>query len=164
MSVIREMTDQDALRVLEIYKIGLETRNATFETKVPSWGDWDEKYHDHSRFVFVEKGKILGWVVLAPTSARKVYAGVAEVSIYVDTNAHGQGIGSKLMEQVILSSESQGIWTLYSSVFPENKATLSLHEKFGFRIIGRREKIAKLDGLWRDTVLLERRSKVIGIE
>ncbi len=164
MSVIREITDQDAPRVLEIYKMGLETRNATFETKVPSWGDWDAKHHAHSRFVFVEDERVLGWIALTPVSARKVYAGVAEISIYVDTDLHGRGIGSKLMEKVILSSEEQGIWTLYSSVFPENKATLSLHEKFGFRIIGRREKIAKLDGHWRDTILLERRSKRIGIE
>ncbi len=162
--VIREMTDQDAPRVLEIYKMGLETRNATFETKVPSWQDWDAKHHYHSRFVFVEDVKILGWIVLAPVSVRKVYAGVAEVSVYIAINAHGKGIGSKLMEKVILSSEKQGIWTLYSSIFPENKATLRLHEKFGFRIIGRREKIAKLDGRWRDTILLERRSIVVGIE
>ncbi len=162
--MIRTMTGQDGPRILEIYKMGLETRNATFETEVPSWTDWDAKHHPHSRFVFVEGEKILGWIALAPVSARKVYAGVAEVSVYIATNAHGKGIGSQLMEKVILSSEKQGIWTLYSSIFPENEATLRLHEKFDFRIIGRREKIAKLDSRWRDTILLERRSKVIGIE
>lgn len=162
--MIREMTSQDADRVLEIYKMGLATRNATFETEVPPWKDWDAKHHAHSRFVFVEDEKVLGWIALAPVSARKVYAGVAEVSVYMDTNALGKGLGSQLMEKVVLSSEAQGIWTLYSSIFPENKATLRLHEKFGFKVIGRREKIAKLDGDWRDTILLERRSKVIGIE
>ena len=162
--MIRKMTAEDAPRVLDIYKMGLETHNATFETKVPTWADWDAKHHRHSRFVFVEDERVLGWVALAPTSARKVYAGVAEVSVYVDTNASGKGIGSKLMARVIASSEEKGIWTLYSSVFPENKATVRLHEKFGFRIIGKREKIAKLDGHWRDTILLERRSILIGTE
>jgi|APSaa5957512622_1039677.scaffolds.fasta_scaffold66119_2 L-amino acid N-acyltransferase YncA len=164
VSVIREMTGQDGPRILEIYKMGLETRNATFETEVPSWADWGAKHLSHSRFVFVENEKLLGWIALSPVSARKVYSGVAEVSVYVNTDVHGKGIGSNLMEKIVLSSEEKGIWTLYSSIFPENEATLRLHEKFGFRIIGRREKIAKLDGRWRDTILLERRSKVIGIE
>ncbi len=163
-TMLREMTEQDAPHVLAIYKMGLETRNATFETEVPSWSDWDAKHHAHSRFVFVEDEKILGWIALAPTSARKVYAGVAEVSVYIDTTVLGRGIGSKLMAQVILSSEEQGIWTLYSSVFPENEATLRLHKKFGFRVIGKQEKIAKLDDQWRDTILLERRSKTAGVE
>lgn len=158
------MTGEDGPRILEIYKMGLETRNATFETEVPSWVDWDAKHHAHSRFVFVEGEKVLGWIALSPVSARKVYAGVVEVSVYIDTDAHGKGIGSKLMEKVIFSSGEQGIWTLYSSIFPENIATLRLHEKFGFRVIGRRENIAKLDDQWRDTILLERRSNVIGIE
>ena len=162
--MIRAMKSQDAERVLAIYKMGLETRNATFETNVPSWEKWNAKYHPHSRFVFVEHEKVLGWIVLAPTSARQVYAGVAEVSVYVDTNEGGKGIGSALMKKVIESSEAHGIWTLYSSVFAENIATVKLHEKFGFRVIGIREKIAKLDDEWRDTILLERRSKIIGVE
>jgi L-amino acid N-acyltransferase YncA len=159
--MIREMTQQDSTRVLEIYKMGLDTRNATFETNVPSWADWDEKHLKHSRFVYIEYEKVLGWIALSPVSARKVYAGVVEVSVYIDASSLGKGIGSKLMKQVIISSEKQGIWTLCSSVFPENKATLKLHKKFGFRIIGTREKIAQLDGKWRDTVLLERRSKIV---
>jgi phosphinothricin acetyltransferase len=161
--MIREMTQQDSIRVLEIYKMGLDTRNATFETNVPSWADWDEKHLMHSRFVYVEHEKVLGWIALSPVSARKAYAGVAEVSVYIDTSSFGKGIGSKLMEQAIISSEEHGIWTLSSSVFSENKATLKLHEKFGFRIIGTREKIAQLDGKWRDTILLERRSRKVGI-
>ncbi|MFN8257560.1 MAG: N-acetyltransferase family protein [Bacteroidales bacterium] len=161
--MIREMTDMDSFRVLDIYRMGLETGNATFETSVPTWMDWDLKHLKHSRFVYIENNNILGWVSLSPVSTRKVYEGVAEVSIYIDINNLGRGIGSKLMGKVIESSEKHGIWTLYSSVFPEITATLKLHHKFGFRTIGVREKIARLDGKWRDTVLLERRSKIVGL-
>ena len=161
--MIREMSGLDSSRVLEIYKMGLDTRNATFETKVPSWIDWDKKHLPHSRFVYVDNEKLYGWTALSSVSTRQVYSGVAEISIYIDTDFLGKGIGSELMDKVIMSSENFGIWTLYSSIFPENIATLKLHEKFGFRIIGFREKIAKLDNKWRDTVLLERRSKKIGI-
>ena len=161
--MIREMIPNDSTRVLEIYKMGLDTSNATFETNVPSWIDWDSKHLNHSRFVYLESDKILGWIALSPVSTRKVYEGVVEVSVYIDTNILGKGIVSKLMEKVIISSEMHGIWTLYSSVFPENVATLKLHDRFGFRVIGTREKIAKLDNKWRDTVLLERRSKKTGI-
>jgi L-amino acid N-acyltransferase YncA len=152
------MTAQDAERVLEIYKAGLDTCNATFETRVPLWSDWDQKHLPHSRFVFEAKGRILGWVALTPFSTRQVYQGVAEVSIYVDEGQRGKGIGSELMNKVIASSEDHGIWTLFSSVFPENTATLKLHAKSGFRVVGTREKIARLNGKWRDTVMLERRS------
>jgi len=161
--MIRQMTHQDRLRILEIYKMGLDTRNATFETEVPEWPDWDLHHFKHSRFVYEENGKILGWVALSPVSTRKVYKGVAEISVYIDMETLGKGMGSKLMDRAIISSEENGIWTLYSSIFPENTVTLKLHEKFGFRIIGTREKIAKLDGKWRDTILLEKRSKRIGI-
>jgi phosphinothricin acetyltransferase len=139
--------------------MGLDTRNATFETDVPFWIDWDLKHLEHSRFVYVDSEKILGWIALSPVSTRKVYKGVAEISVYVDTANLGKGIGSALMDRVIISSEEHGIWTLCSSVFPENTATLKLHERFGFRVIGTRERIAQLDGKWRDTVLVERRSK-----
>lgn len=161
--MIREMTGQDGSSILEIYKMGVDSRNATFDTTVPSWIDWDLKHLQHSRFVYVDKQKVLGWIALTPVSARQVYRGVAEVNVYIDINFLGKGIGSQLIEQLINSSEEQGIWTLYSSIFPENTATFKLHEKFGFRVIGRREKIAKLDDIWRDTVVLERRSKRIGI-
>ncbi|MBN1650331.1 MAG: N-acetyltransferase [Bacteroidales bacterium] len=162
--MIRELIPEDAIRVLEIYKMGLDSRNATFETDVPLWADWDLKYLKHSRFVFIDKGQIVGWIALSPVSTRKVYKGVAEISVYVDTNTLGKGIGSKLMEKVIYSSEKQGIWTLYSSIFPENTATLKLHKKFGFRVIGTLEKIAQLDGKWRDTILLERRNRKVGVD
>ncbi|MDF1548766.1 MAG: GNAT family N-acetyltransferase [Bacteroidales bacterium] len=160
--MIREMNQGDAKRVLEIYQQGLNTRNATFETVVPVWEDWDKKYLEHSRFVYDLNGDVVGWVVLSSVSTREVYKGVCEISIYVDNNNKGKGIGSSLMEKVIESSEINGVWTLFSSVFPENVATIKLHEKFGFRVIGTREKIAQLDGKWRDTIMLERRSKIVG--
>jgi L-amino acid N-acyltransferase YncA len=159
--MLREMQHQDHSRVLEIYRMGLETRNSTFETTVPSWEDWDMRHLSHSRFVFEEEGIVLGWIALSPFSSREVYNGVAEVSIYVDPHFQRKKIGTQLMDQMIRSSEKNGVWTLFSSVFPENEATLQLHRKFGFRVIGRREKIARLDGIWRDTVLLERRSPLI---
>lgn len=161
--MIREMTENDSSRVLEIYKMGLETRNATFETKVPSWNDWDLKHLRHSRFVYVDDNTILGWAALTPVSSRKVYEGVAEISIYIDRDFTSKGLGSQLMSKIIISSEEHGIWTLFSSIFPENIATLNLHKKFGFRVVGTREKIAQLDGKWRDTVILERRSTKVGI-
>jgi phosphinothricin acetyltransferase len=156
--MVRNMLQADSETVLEIYRMGLETRNATFETTVPSWKDWDSKHLMHSRFVSEYDGKVVGWAALTPFSMREVYRGVAEVSIYVAAGFRGEKIGSGLMEQIIISSELNGIWTLVSSVFPENEATLKLHQKFGFRIIGKRERIAQLDGKWRDTILLERRS------
>jgi len=157
--MIREMTARESTRVLEIYKMGMDTRNATFETDVPTWLDWDSKHLQHSRFVFIENEKVLGWAALSAVSVRPAYKGVAEISIYIDTDFRAKGIGSKLMEKVIQSSEENGIWTLNSSVFPENIATLKLHERFGFRIIGFKEQVAKLDGKWRNTVLMERRSR-----
>jgi L-amino acid N-acyltransferase YncA len=160
--MIREMFETDSSRVLEIYKLGIETRNATFETSLPTWSEWDSKYYKHSRFVYDLNGKVLGWIALSPTSTRNAYRGVAEVSIYIDLNYARQGIGSMLMESAIRSSEENGIWTLQSSVFKENIATQRLHEKFGFRVLGIREKIATLEGIWRDTIILERRSKIVG--
>jgi len=144
--------------------MGIETRNATFETNLPNWEDWSSRHLKHSRFVFENNGEILGWVALSQVSSRLVYRGVAEVSIYIDLNHSKKGIGSELMNKVIQSSEENGIWTLQSSVFPENKATLRLHEKFGFRVIGKRERIACLDGVWRDTLIFERRSKIVGVQ
>ncbi len=161
--MIRKMTEQDCARVLEIYQMGIETRNATFETAIPSWADWDSVHLKHSRFVYIDNGNVIGWVALSPLSTRSAYQGVAELSIYIDTNILGKGIGSLLMYKVITSSEENGIWSLYSSVFPENTATLKLHEKFNFRIVGTREKIGQIDGKWRDTILLERRSGMTGL-
>jgi L-amino acid N-acyltransferase YncA len=160
--MINEMYSSNGQRVLDIYEIGIKTRNATFETSIPTWDEWDSRHIKHSRFVYEENGIIIGWVALSPVSSRNAYKGVAEVSIYVDLSYARQGIGTMLMERAIKSSEENGIWTLQSSVFPENIATLRLHEKFGFRVVGKREKIATLDGIWRDTLIFERRSIVVG--
>ena len=156
--MIRTMLQSDSERVLDIYRMGLETGNATFETVVPSWQEWDSRHLSHSRFVFDDDGIVMGWAALSSFSTREAYRGVAELSIYVATGFRGRKLGSELMEQVISSSEQNGIWTLVSSVFPENEATLKLHKKYGFRVIGRRERIARHKGKWRDTILLERRS------
>ena len=157
------MKKTDGPSVLEIYAYGLATRMATFETKIPTWVQLDQKWYKHSRFVYEQNGKVVGWVALIPVSNREVYRGVAEVSVYVAEGARGKGIGSQLMPRVIQSSEQNGIWTLYASMFPENTATVRLHQKCGFRKVGIREKIACLDGDWRDTLIMERRSKTVGI-
>jgi len=161
--MIRDMLKNDKRQILDIYEKGLKTKNATFETNLPSWEEWDAHHHKHSRFVYLNNNSIIGWVALSPVSTRYVYRGVAEISIYIDPDYSGRGIGSELMEKAIFSSEVNGIWTLYASIFPENKASLRLHEKFGFRKIGMREKIASLDGIWRDTIILERRSANVGM-
>jgi L-amino acid N-acyltransferase YncA len=160
---IREMTESDSAAVLEIYRMGIETKNATFEKEVPSWTDWSTGHLNHSKFVALIDKEITGWVALSPVSKREAYRGVSEISIYIHRDHWGKGIASALMEKVIDSSEKNGIWTLFAVVFPENRASLLLHEKHGFRIIGRREKISKIDGIWRDTIMLERRSKIEGI-
>lgn len=159
---IRPFKSSDWEAVADIYRQGLETRNATFETQVPDRDIWMKKFHPHLLWV-AEPGSIVAWAGLQPVSARKVYEGVAEVTIYVDSNHSGKGIGTTLMTHLIEESEKAGIWTLYASIFPENIASIRLHRSTGFREIGYREKIARLDGRWRDTVLFERRSKKIGI-
>lgn len=162
--MIRPMNDSDAQVVLEIYQKGLDSRNATFETTVPLWKDWDRSHHKIGRFVYLDSESVIGWVALSPVSTRSCYSGVAEVSIYVAPEFVGQGIGHALMAHLIQDSENNGIWTLYASIFPENQATLQLHLKHGFREVGIRERVAKLDGKWRSTLILERRSKVVGNE
>lgn len=161
--MIRPMDISDAPAVLDIYKKGLETRNATFETEVPDWEKWDLSHHNFCRFVYEENGKVVGWGALAPVSNRNCYKGVAQISIYVDTDTLGRGIGGKLMRAVVESSERNGIWTLYASIFAENAASHKMHLRCGFREMGTRERIAQLDGIWRDTLILERRSKKVGI-
>ncbi len=161
--MIREMRHSDADAVLEIYRLGLDTGEASFETEVPDWSDWDRKYHSFCRLVYVRDERVLGWAALAPVSTRHCYRGVAEVSIYVDTGERGAGIGNDLMAALIEASEAHGIWTLNSSIFPENRATLRLHLRHGFREVGVRERIAQHRGRWRDTLLLERRSRRVGI-
>ena len=149
--------------VKEIYRQGLEGRNATFETEVPDFSTWYKKFNPKLLWVAVENNKVLGWAGLQPVSVRKVYEGVVEVTIYVHHSCAGKGIGSTLMHHLIDESEKAGIWTLYASIFPENTASIRLHLRHGFREIGYREKIAQLDGKWRNTVLFERRSKKVGV-
>lgn len=149
--------------VKEIYRQGLDGRNATFETEVPDFSTWYQKFNPKPLWVAVENNKVLGWAGLQPVSVRKVYEGVVEVTIYVHHSCAGKGIGSTLMHHLIDESEKAGIWTLYASIFPENTASIRLHLRHGFREIGYREKIAQLDGKWRNTVLFERRSKKVGV-
>ncbi|MFT5221521.1 MAG: L-amino acid N-acyltransferase YncA, partial [Gammaproteobacteria bacterium] len=141
---------------------GLDTGEASFETDAPDWADWDQKYLKYCRLGWEVEGILQGWATLAAVSTRHCYRGVCEVSIYVGTDWHGNGIGSSLMTRLIEASEKEEIWTLYSSIFPENSATRKLHISHGFREVGMRERIAQKDGHWRDTLILERRSQRVG--
>lgn len=161
---IVEMNKSDWGTVIEIYYDGILTGDATFQTNLPTWQEWDNSHLRNCRFVAKENNKILGWTALSPVSSRCVYAGVAEVSIYVDKKQKGKGIGKCLLEHLVENSEHNGIWTLQSSIFPENKASMKIHLSCGFVVVGRRKRIGKLKGEWRDTVLMERRSDVTGID
>lgn len=149
--------------VKEIYENGISTGNATFEVKAPEWENWDRDHLKFARNVALVKDKVAGWAALSAVSGRCVYGGVAEISVYVAEEYRGLGIGKKLLENLIAQSEENGIWTLQAGVFPENIASLKLHEKAGFRIIGKREKIGKMNNVWRDNILLEKRSQVVGV-
>ena len=161
---IEPMTPEDWPQVRAIYIEGLDTGNATFETQAPDWETWHKKQLPTCRLVAKEGGQVVGWAALSPVSARAVYAGVAEVSIYVGAASRGHHVGYSLLAALITESERNGIWTLQASIFPENVASVQLHLRHGFRQLGWRERIAKLHGVWRDTVILERRSTVVGIE
>lgn len=147
--------------VKAIYEAGLATGNASFQTSAPSWEEWDTTHLKHSRLAVLDGQSVLGWAALTPVSSRCVYAGVAEVSVYIGAASRGRGIGKILLHALITESEANGLWTLQAGIFPENTASLRLHEKCGFRLVGTREKIGRMNGVWRDTVLLERRSKKI---
>jgi len=147
-----------------VYEAGLATGNATFQIEAPSWEAWDQGHLPHSRLVAIDdSGRVLGWAALSPVSGRCVYGGVAEVSVYVAAEARGQGVGRQLLAALITEAEAQGTWTLQAGIFPENTPSIKLHENLGFRTVGYRERIGKLHGVWRDTVLLERRSAVVGV-
>ncbi len=150
--------------VKKIYEEGLATGNASFQTAAPSWEEWDKTHATHPRLIAIENEKVIGWAALTPVSGRCVYAGVAEVSVYVGEIARGRGIGKNLLKSLINKSEENNFWTLQAGIFPENKASIKIHEACGFRIIGIREKIGKMNNIWRDTLLLERRSIKIGID
>jgi L-amino acid N-acyltransferase YncA len=156
-SVIDQMRASDWEQVREIYVQGIRSGNATFETEAPAWERWDEAHLGFARLVAREGERVLGWAGLSPVSKRQAYRGVAEVTVYVAESARGQGIGRALLEALIAESESNGIWTLQASIFPENVASVELHRRCGFREVGRRERIAMLHGVWRDTLLFERR-------
>jgi L-amino acid N-acyltransferase YncA len=158
---IRPMAAADAAAVLRIYQAGLDGGQASFETVAPQWEAFDQAKLPQHRLVAVEGDEVLGWVVVWPVSSRPVYAGVVEHSVYIDPKAQGQGVGTALMEALIASTEEAGIWTLQSGVFPENEASLRLHERVGFRVVGRRERVGKHYGIWRDVLLVERRSAKI---
>jgi L-amino acid N-acyltransferase YncA len=159
---IRSFHKDDWKSVSGIYAQGLQTRNATFETEVPAYENWIKKFNPELLWVATLNDNVIGWAGLQPVSVRKVYEGVSEVTIYIHRDFGGKGIGSALMTHLIDESEKTGIWTLYASIFPENTTSIRLHLSNGFREIGYRERIAQLDGKWRNTVLFERRSKKVG--
>ena len=160
---IEKMKDEDWPAVKEIYQEGINTGNATFESKAPDWKHWDKNHLRECRLVAKSEGKIVGWVALSSVSERCAYQGVAEVSLYVTSSARGQGVGKALLKTVIEESERIGIWTLQGGTFPENTASIALQKNCGFREVGTREKIGCMNGQWRNVILMERRSKVIGI-
>jgi L-amino acid N-acyltransferase YncA len=153
-------TDWDEIR--RIYAEGIATGNATMETEPPSWESWDRAHRSDSRLVARMGERILGWAALSRVSERCAYGGVAEVSVYVAADARGRGVGRQLLEALVRASEEAGVWTLQAGIFPENVASLSIHQVCGFRIVGVREKFGRLNGVWRDVVLLERRSHRVG--
>jgi L-amino acid N-acyltransferase YncA len=162
--IVAAMVPGDWEAVVRIYQEGIATGEATFETLAPSWESWDAAHLLFARLVARENSEIVGWAALSPVSRRAAYAGVAEVSVYVADASRGRGVGRTLLERLILESEAKGVWTLQAVVFSSNAATLALHKGCGFREVGRRERISKLHGEWRDTILLERRSTEVGID
>lgn len=162
MITLIPMLPEHAGAVLEIYGHGIASGMATFETKVPDWEQFNLKYLPHSRIIALSNDEPVGWAALAPVSARECYSGVAEVSVYVHQQHQRKGIGRILLEELIKASEQNGVWSLLSVIHEENRASIHLHEQCGFRFIGYRERIAQLDGIWRTTVLLEKRSKIVG--
>ena len=155
-------SDWDAVRA--IYLEGIASGNATFEQEAPPWDRWNAKHLPVGRLVALAEGTIVGWSALSGVSDRCVYAGVAEVSVYVAGAARGQGAGRALLTALVEASEAEGIWTLQAGIFPENSASLALHARCGFRLVGRRERLGRMEGRWRDVLLLERRSPLVGLE
>ena len=163
MATIQPLHKEHWPQVKAIYQEGIATGHATFQQSAPEWEEWDFNHLEHSRIVALIENVVVGWAALTPVSKRPVYKGVAEVSVYVGETARGQKIGSQLLKELILQSEANHIWTLQSSIFPENTPSIRIHEHHGFRVMGRRERIAQLNGAWRDTILMERRSKTVGL-
>jgi len=162
--LVERMRPPDWSEVRAIYLHGISGGQATFETEAPSWEQWDEAHLGAARLVAREGEKIIGWAALSPVSKRRAYAGVAETTVYVIPDRQGKGVGRQLLEALISESEENQIWTLQAVMFPENQASVALHRACGFREVGRRERISKLNGQWRDTIVLERRSGRIGVD
>lgn len=162
--IIAPLRPGDWNQVKEIYLEGIATGHATFETAAPSWEQWDAAHLAFARLVARKEGNLIAWAALSPVSQRCVYGGVAEVSVYVSAASRRSGAGGKLLRALIDESEQNGIWTLQAGMFPENTGSLALHQSCGFREVGRRERIGKLNGIWRDTILLERRSSLVGVD
>jgi phosphinothricin acetyltransferase len=155
---IRQLTPADWPVVEAIWREGIDTGEATFETEPPAWAEFDRTRLPEPRLVAAADGEVAGWAALARVSSRPCYSGVVEDSVYVAAGARGAGVGSTLLRRLVAEADAAGIWTIQTSVFPENAASVALHERAGFRVVGRRERIARLSGVWRDTLLLERRS------
>jgi L-amino acid N-acyltransferase YncA len=160
---IRQFDQMDYPVVKNIYQQGIDTGNATFQLTAKNWDEWNNSMLNHSRLVAVENDNVLGWAALSSISSRDVYSGVAEVSVYVAVGAQGTGIGQKLLSHLILESENNEIWMLQAGIFPENIGSITLHKNNGFRQLGIREKLGQMNGIWRNVVLMERRSKTVGI-
>ena len=158
---LRQLEAHDWPAVREIYRQGIRGGLATFEVEAPTWEAWDAAHHAEHRLVAELSDSVVGWAALAPVSARRVYAGVAEDSVYVADDAQGQGVGGALLAALVAGAEAAGIWTIEAGIFPENGASIAVHQHCGFRIVGVREKLGRRDGLWRDVLLLERRSALV---
>ncbi|MEL6306314.1 MAG: N-acetyltransferase family protein [Bacteroidota bacterium] len=161
--LIENMLPEHWSAVARIYEEGIQTGFATFETQVPLYADWDKAHLPTCRLVAKKASLITGWAALSPVSSRCVYEGVAEVSVYIGQAHRGHGIGLALLEALIVQSEAEGFWTLQSGIFPENQGSIRLHERVGFRFLGKRERIAKINGVWKDNLLFEKRSTRIGV-
>lgn len=162
---IREMLPDDEVRVLEIFQQGIDGGIATFETEVPNREVWNTEFFNDCRWILEnETSEVVGWAALKPVSKRECFKGVAEVSIYFDANYQGKGLGSVLLKKLILDSENHGFWTLQSNIFPENEASIKFHQKNGFRTVGIRKKVGRLNGEWKDLVMLEKRSETVGFD
>jgi L-amino acid N-acyltransferase YncA len=161
---IKTMLQEHWEQVKQIYESGIATGIATFETTAPDWEKWNDGHLTFARLVAVENNEVVGWAALSPVSSRCVYGGVAEVSVYVAANHKGKGIGKLLLQNLVIESENNGIWTLQAGIFTDNIVSVKLHEKVGFRVIEYREKIGKLKEAWKDNFILERRSKIVGID
>jgi len=160
---IKNITQDNFHQVAEIYRQGIATGFATFQNDIPTWEDWDKSHASYCQFAAYLHDEMVGWAALTPVSSRCVYAGVAEVSIYINSSFRGKGIGYELLQYLIAESEKAGIWTLQSGIFPQNIGSIALHEKCGFRQIGYREKIGQKNGVWTDNIIMEKRSKTVGV-